>query len=109
MGHLDRVSFRATGPARTSGRSSVRADRQDHPHPGIHQAGVPDGRLVEHRQGPDILAMLLDMGLATPTPDVTRRRRGASHPTTGVGQVPWPASPSTWRRACAAPSRPTLS
>ena len=30
---------------------------------GIHQARLRDGRIVEHWQGPDILAMLLDMGL----------------------------------------------
>jgi predicted ester cyclase len=29
---------------------------------GIHQARVRDGKLVEHWQGPDILAMLVDLG-----------------------------------------------
>jgi predicted ester cyclase len=29
---------------------------------GIHQARIRNGRLVEHWQGPDILAMLVDMG-----------------------------------------------
>lgn len=29
---------------------------------GIHQGRIKDGRLVEHWQGPDILAMLVDMG-----------------------------------------------
>lgn len=29
---------------------------------GIHQGRVRDGKLVEHWQGPDILAMLVDMG-----------------------------------------------
>ncbi len=29
---------------------------------GIHQGRVTNGRLVEHWQGPDILAMLVDMG-----------------------------------------------
>lgn len=29
---------------------------------GIHQGRVVDGKLVEHWQGPDILAMLVDMG-----------------------------------------------
>jgi predicted ester cyclase len=28
---------------------------------GIHQGRIADGRLIEHWQGPDILAMLLDM------------------------------------------------
>ena len=30
---------------------------------GIHHVRIRDGRIVEHWQGPDILAMLLDMGL----------------------------------------------
>lgn len=34
---------------------------------GIHHARVRDDRIVEHWQGPDILAMLLDMGLFPPT------------------------------------------
>jgi predicted ester cyclase len=34
---------------------------------GIHHVRVRDGRIVEHWQGPDILAMLLDMGLFPPT------------------------------------------
>ena len=34
---------------------------------GIHQVRIRDGRIVEHWQGPDILAMLLDMGLFPPT------------------------------------------
>lgn len=29
---------------------------------GIHQGRVRDGRLAEHWQGPDVLAMLVDMG-----------------------------------------------
>ena len=29
---------------------------------GIHQGRIRDGKLVEHWQGPDILAMLVDMG-----------------------------------------------
>jgi predicted ester cyclase len=33
---------------------------------GIHHARVRHGRVVEHWQGPDILAMLLDMGLFPP-------------------------------------------
>ncbi len=33
---------------------------------GIHHVRVRDGRIVEHWQGPDILAMLLDMGLFPP-------------------------------------------
>jgi predicted ester cyclase len=36
---------------------------------GIHQVRIRDGRIVEHWQGPDILAMLLDMGLFPPTAD----------------------------------------
>ena len=39
-----------------SGRSGVGGD-----------LGIRDGRIVEHWQGPDILAMLLDMGLFPPT------------------------------------------
>lgn len=35
---------------------------------GIHHARVQDGRIIEHWQGPDILAMLLDMGMFPPTP-----------------------------------------
>jgi predicted ester cyclase len=34
---------------------------------GIHHVRLRDGRIVEHWQGPDILAMLLDMGLFPPT------------------------------------------
>ena len=34
---------------------------------GIHHVRIRDGRIVEHWQGPDILAMLLDMGLFPPT------------------------------------------
>lgn len=33
---------------------------------GIHHVRVRDGRIVEHWQGPDILAMLLDMGSFPP-------------------------------------------
>jgi predicted ester cyclase len=35
---------------------------------GIHHARLRAGRIVEHWQGPDILAMLLDMGLFPPRP-----------------------------------------
>jgi predicted ester cyclase len=35
---------------------------------GIHHVRLRDGRIVEHWQGPDILAMLLDMGLFPPAP-----------------------------------------
>jgi predicted ester cyclase len=35
---------------------------------GIHHVRLRDGRIVEHWQGPDILAMLIDMGLFPPTP-----------------------------------------
>lgn len=34
---------------------------------GIHHVRLRDGRIVEHWQGPDILAMLLDMGKFPPT------------------------------------------
>ncbi len=34
---------------------------------GIHHVRLREGRIVEHWQGPDILAMLLDMGLFPPT------------------------------------------
>ena len=34
---------------------------------GIHHVRILDGRIVEHWQGPDVLAMLLDMGLFPPT------------------------------------------
>lgn len=34
---------------------------------GIHHVRLLDGRIIEHWQGPDILAMLLDMGLFPPT------------------------------------------
>ena len=30
---------------------------------GIHHVRIRDGRIIEHWQGPDVLAMLLDMGL----------------------------------------------
>jgi hypothetical protein len=33
---------------------------------------VSEGRIVEHWQGPDILAMLLDMGLFPPAAPATR-------------------------------------
>jgi predicted ester cyclase len=33
---------------------------------GIHQVRIRDDRIIEHWQGPDILAMLLDMGLFPP-------------------------------------------
>ena len=33
---------------------------------GIHHARIRDGRIIEHWQGPDILAMLLDMGRFPP-------------------------------------------
>jgi predicted ester cyclase len=39
---------------------------------GIHQVRVREGRIVEHWQGPDILAMLLDMGLFPPAAPATR-------------------------------------
>ena len=35
---------------------------------GIHHARMSEGRLVEHWQGPDILAMLVDMGIFPPAP-----------------------------------------
>ena len=35
---------------------------------GIHQVRLRGGRIVEHWQGPDILAMLLDMGVFPPRP-----------------------------------------
>jgi predicted ester cyclase len=34
---------------------------------GIHHVRLHDGRIIEHWQGPDILAMLLDMGKFPPT------------------------------------------
>ena len=34
---------------------------------GIHHVRVRAGRIVEHWQGPDVLAMLIDMGLFPPT------------------------------------------
>jgi steroid delta-isomerase-like uncharacterized protein len=34
---------------------------------GIHHVRLRDGRIVEHWQGPDILAMLIDMGHFPPT------------------------------------------
>lgn len=34
---------------------------------GIHHVRLQHGRIVEHWQGPDILAMLVDMGLFPPT------------------------------------------
>jgi predicted ester cyclase len=36
---------------------------------GIHQLRLRDGRIIEHWQGPDILAMLLDMGVFPPRAD----------------------------------------
>jgi predicted ester cyclase len=33
---------------------------------GIHHVRLRDGRIVEHWQGPDILAMLVDMGIFPP-------------------------------------------
>lgn len=35
---------------------------------GIHHVRLRNGRIVEHWQGPDILAMLIDMGLFPPKP-----------------------------------------
>jgi predicted ester cyclase len=35
---------------------------------GIHHVRLRDGLVVEHWQGPDILAMLVDMGLFPPAP-----------------------------------------
>jgi len=34
---------------------------------GIHHVRLRDGRIIEHWQGPDILAMLIDMGRFPPT------------------------------------------
>ena len=34
---------------------------------GIHHVRIHDGRIIEHWQGPDILAMLVDMGAFPPT------------------------------------------
>lgn len=33
---------------------------------GIHHVRLRDGRIIEHWQGPDILAMLIDMGIFPP-------------------------------------------
>ena len=33
---------------------------------GIHHVRIRDGRIIEHWQGPDMLAMLLDMGMWPP-------------------------------------------
>jgi predicted ester cyclase len=41
---------------------------------GIHHVRFRDGRIVEHWQGPDILAMLVDMGLFPP--QALARREG---------------------------------
>lgn len=35
---------------------------------GIHHVRLRDGRIIEHWQGPDILAMLIDMGMFPPKP-----------------------------------------
>ncbi len=35
---------------------------------GIHHVRLEDGRIIEHWQGPDILAMLVDMRLFPPAP-----------------------------------------
>ena len=39
---------------------------------GIHHVRLRDGRIVEHWQGPDVLAMLIDMGLFPPRPSDSR-------------------------------------
>jgi predicted ester cyclase len=36
---------------------------------GIHHLRLRDGRIIEHWQGPDILAMLVDMGMFPPAAD----------------------------------------
>ena len=69
----DLVSFRLTGTGTHRGpflgiEPTGKAVRIR----GIHHVRLRDGRIVEHWQGPDILAMLLDMGHFPPTPSNER-------------------------------------
>lgn len=63
----DLVSFRLDGRGTHLGRFlGVEPTGRSVRIRGIHHVRVRDGRVVEHWQGPDILAMLLDMGLFPP-------------------------------------------
>ena len=69
IGDGDFASFRLHGSGTHSGPflgvaptgRSVRIN-------GIHQVRFADGLIIEHWQGPDILAMLIDMGMFPPAP-----------------------------------------
>jgi len=63
----DLVSFRLDGSGTHRGRFlGVEPTGRTVRIRGIHHVRIRDGRIVEHWQGPDILAMLLDMGLFPP-------------------------------------------
>lgn len=65
----DMVSFRLDGSGTHIGRFlGVEPTGRSIRIRGIHHVRLRDGRIVEHWQGPDILAMLLDMGLFPPVP-----------------------------------------
>ena len=62
--HGDMISWRIEGAGTHSGPFlGLAATGKRIRIKGIHQARIKDGKLVEHWQGPDILAMLVDMGL----------------------------------------------
>jgi predicted ester cyclase len=68
VGDGDLVSFRLTGTGTHRGpflgiEPTGKAVRIR----GIHHVRLLDGRIIEHWQGPDILAMLVDMGHFPPT------------------------------------------
>ena len=63
----DMISFRLDGSGTHLGRFlGVEPTGRTIRIRGIHHARIRDRRIVEHWQGPDILAMLLDMGLFPP-------------------------------------------
>jgi predicted ester cyclase len=65
----DMVSFRLEGSGTHSGPFlGVQPTGKTVRIRGIHHVRIREGRIVEHWQGPDILAMLVDMGLFPPRP-----------------------------------------
>jgi predicted ester cyclase len=65
----DLVSFRLTGSGTHRGPFlGIEATGKTVRIRGIHHVHLRDGRIVEHWQGPDVLAMLVDMGLFPPGP-----------------------------------------
>ena len=69
----DLVSFRLTGTGTHRGPFlGIQPTGQTVRIRGIHHVRLRDGRIVEHWQGPDILAMLIDMGHFPPSPSNQR-------------------------------------